>query len=271
MTTISIISGFIVILLEAYLVYVQRLHLTYTSKELVVFPLLLMGVSLLVTILFLIRVIWAHFDPESLESSKFNRIFLVSYLDIRETFREKTYIIIAIITTIVYALLFSLAQGLLIKPSFGPYFEIINEGPPGYAPIFMFFPMNGLGFIISAYQLMVVCCLSLLTGINIAVFSRVYNQRRALKKQGSIKLGLVGASTGLLIACPTCVTPPIMIFLSTILLPLTSTLGTSLLGEMINITVLFFISLILLIIGLGSASRTLHTGHICNIEPYTTH
>lgn len=270
--TLSLASVLLIFLLETLLVYVQRVHLTYMSRELVFFPLFLMSVSLIVTFLFLIRVKCSHFSTVSIENPKhgLKRFFQVSYLAIKETLREKTYMAIAIVAAFSYALLFSLAQGLLIQSSFEPYFQIINEGPPGYAPIFMFSPVNGVGFVVSTYQLTVLGCLSLFTGVNIAVFSRVYTQRRELEKQGSLKLSLAGASTGLLVACPTCVTPPIMILLSTLLWPLTSSLDFTILGEVIKTTILYSLSLFLLLIGLSSASTALHSGLECQIEHRST-
>lgn len=269
--SLSLASVLFVLFLEAWLVYVQRLHLTYSSVEVVFLPLFLMGVSLIVTFLFLVHLKFSPLSAESVKNPKggLRQFFQVYYMPIREMLREKTYIAIALATAFSYALVFSLAQGLLIQASLGPYFKIISEGLPGYAPIFIFFPVKGFGFVVSAYQLAVLVCLSLFTGVSMAVFSRVYKQRRELSKHG-LGLSLVGASAGLLVTCPTCVTPPIMILLSTLLLPLTGSLASSILGEVAQTTVVYSLSLFLLLIGLSSSSRALQSGYVCQIKTNKT-
>lgn len=263
---LSVASILSVLIFEGLLVYALRVHFTYTSIETVVLPLTLLGASLIATLLFLIRLILSDTKPEEAQTFEENvpKFLKIRYSAIKLALSQKLCGFIGLVTAFSYAYVFMLAQGMIVEAPLGPSLRVITEGLPGYAPILLFFPFKSWGLILSTYQLAVMLSLSLFVGVNSSVLVYLYGKNRAMFK--SFGLGLSGATIGFFVSCPTCVTAPILVLVSSYLLPLIPAVAVSPSTESLVMTVIYFSSLFLLLLGLSFSSRTAETGLVCKIR-----
>lgn len=261
----SVASVLLVLALEGFLVYALRTHFTYAGIETVVLPLTLLGASLMVILLFLIRL---ALSDTTLEGEQIREgipsFFKIRYSSIKLALSQKLYGFIGLVAAFSYAYVFMVAQGMIVTAPLGPSLRVITEGLPGYAPIILFFPFKRWGLILSTYQLAVMISLSLLVGANSSLLGYLYGRNRAAFK--SLGLGLSGAAVGFFVSCPTCVTAPIIVLVSSYLLPLipAGTFTPSM--ETLIMTIIYFLSLFLLLLGLSLSSRTAETGLVCKVK-----
>lgn len=253
--SLSVISVLLITLLEGALVYVGRAHFAYTPADRVVPLLLILGVSLLVTALFGIRVVLA---PPPVPVSGWRRFFLPAYLAIRETLRERSYACIALVATFAYALLFLVASGAVSHDAIGPRLQVLWTGVPGYVPQFIVFPTWNLGIVVSAYQAGAVLSLAVLFAANIALLLRLYALQGKLSfGSRSLLPALGGGAGGLFVSCAACATPPVVALISLVVPAaafLQQTAGTAL---------VYFVSVFLVFVGLSYLSRSVESGLIC--------
>ena len=126
---------------------------------------------------------------------------------------------IFIVTFIVYGIFFSLTAGLIVyQPDviFSYHYDVIVPsahmtaccGDPGYMPTIIVYITEHVGLQIIPINLVLVLIVSYLVGLNTALAVKAIS---ITKKSGG--LTSVGATTGLFIACPTCVSTFFAIFI----------------------------------------------------------
>tara|TARA_Y100000590_G_scaffold398028_1_gene480077 strand:+ start:10204 stop:11013 length:810 start_codon:yes stop_codon:yes gene_type:complete len=124
---------------------------------------------------------------------------------------DRKAIKVFVIIFIIYGIFFSMTSGILVyQPEviFSYHYgaEIPSAhitpccGPPGYMPKFVVFLTENIGLNIVPINLLLQIIVSYLVALNTAL---AVNAISITKKTGSI--GSIGATTGLFIACPTCV------------------------------------------------------------------
>lgn len=267
---LSLVSVFLILLLEFTLLYVQRLHLAYTMIELTILVLSLMGISLIITSFVIIRVALCSSKLQSTKAKSFLYRFLSpSYPAIKHAINNKSYVFLGFLAALLYTLLYSWMEGLITEAALGPSFKVIVEGPPGYAPMIIFFPTMNIGIIIPIYQLAVLLSLSTILGLSTAVLA--YTIRQGIFSRKSLGFGLAGAFSGLLVACPVCVAPPILTILSTYLAPWVFSLFLGIFREVIGIGLTYGISILLLWFALVISSKALESGLLCTIQVSSAH
>jgi len=125
---------------------------------------------------------------------------------------------IFIITFIVYGLFFSLTSGLIVyQPEvvFSYHYDVIVPSAhintccsePGYMPQVIVFFTEHIGLQIIPINLLLVVMIAYLVGLNTSLAVSAFS---IVKKSGG--LSGIGATTGLFIACPTCVSTFFAIF-----------------------------------------------------------
>jgi len=126
---------------------------------------------------------------------------------------------IFIVTFIAYGMFFSLTAGLIVyQPDviFSYHYDVIVPsahmtaccGDPGYMPTIIVYITEHVGLQIIPINLVLVLIVSYLVGLNTALAVKAIS---ITKKSGG--LTSVGATTGLFIACPTCVSTFFAIFI----------------------------------------------------------
>jgi hypothetical protein len=126
---------------------------------------------------------------------------------------------IFVVTFIAYGMFFSLTGGLIVyQPDiiFSHHYDAVVPsahmnaccGEPGYMPTIIVYITEHIGLQIIPINLVLVIIVSYLVGLNTAVAVKAISITR---KSG---LGGIGATTGLFIACPTCVGTFFAIFIS---------------------------------------------------------
>jgi len=127
---------------------------------------------------------------------------------------------IFIVTFIVYGIFFSLTAGLIVyQPDviFSYHYDAIVPsahmnaccGEPGYMPTIIVYMTEHIGLQIIPINLVLVVIVSYLVGLNTTL---AVNAISITKKSGG--LTSIGATTGLFVACPTCVSTFFTIFIS---------------------------------------------------------
>ena len=127
---------------------------------------------------------------------------------------------IFVTTFIVYGIFFSLTSGLIVyQPDviFSYHYDVVVPsahmnaccGEPGYMPAIIVYITDHVGLQIIPINLVLVIIISYLVGLNTALAVRAIS---VTKKSGG--LTGIGATTGLFVACPTCVSTFFTIFIS---------------------------------------------------------
>ena len=125
---------------------------------------------------------------------------------------------IFVVTFIVYSIFFSLTAGLIVyqpEVTFSHDYDVIVPsahmnaccGEPGYMPTIIVYITEHVGLQIIPINLLLVVIVSYLVGLNTALAVRAIS---ITKKSGG--LTGIGATTGLFVACPTCVSTFFAIF-----------------------------------------------------------
>lgn len=252
-----------IILMEALLLYFQRQHLSYTPLGLTILVISLMGSSLAITSLLTIRLVICEQHPHVTQKlDRIRYIFNPSYSSIRFALTHRKNLLIGFIVASFYSLVYIWAEGLLVEASLGPVFFVIAQGPPGYAPMFVWFPVEGIGITVPLYQLFVIASLCLLVGLNTALALSIVKMGSLPKK--ALGASLAGATTGLLVACPVCVTPPLITILAVYISPwMALFLGVT--RDLIGVALTYVVSIVLLWLGLSYSSRKLHDALECRV------
>jgi len=126
---------------------------------------------------------------------------------------------IFVATSLAYGMFFSLAAGLIVyQPDviFSYHYDVVVPsahmnaccGEPGYMPTIIVYITDHIGLQIIPINLVLVIIVSYLVGLNTALAVKAIS---ITKKSGG--LTSVGATTGLFIACPTCVSTFFAIFI----------------------------------------------------------
>lgn len=256
---LSIVGFVVVVLLEAVLIYAGREHLAYTDPSMALPPLVVLGVSLLLMILFWLRV---RFPAPPGPRKGLRRLFSPAYGSIRETMGDRSYVIIAAVAGGLYALIFMWAEGAIKRDLMGVRAELLWEGVPGFMPQLTLFPWPDLGIRLSAYQMAAILFLCTLFGVNVALLVRLYAmQGRLLFRGRGLAPGLGGAAAGLLIACPSCAATPMAALVSAFLIP-----AGTLLSKAFGTILVYFLSVVLVVVGLSVSSQAVEKGKSCEID-----
>lgn len=248
-----------VLVLLGWLCYRGRAHLAYMPLVRALPALVILGVSLLVSVLFMLAII---LSPERDGAAGGAGRFGPSYPAIRACLRERPCLWAAVLGAAGYAAIFIIAEGAVSREPAGPRWELLWEGVPGYAPQIVLFPFRDLGIVLSAYQVAAALCLSGLFGVNMALLVRLRQLSGGWFARGkSLGLGVGGAAGGLLLSCPSCAATPLVSLISTALLPAGSFLQ-QIAGSMLT----YFISLALVFAGLTYSSRAAESGGACPLR-----
>ncbi|MDG6907055.1 MAG: hypothetical protein JRN20_14880 [Nitrososphaerota archaeon] len=131
-------------------------------------------------------------------------------------FKERKAVLIG---SILYAVLFSLSDGILI---FQPGVNFLSTygvkdtsyivstccGPTGYVPsLLLFFPTQNLGLQLIPVSILIMVFVSILVGLNLALLRmavKLSKSRIGIPKHEGLLGGTLGAALGLFAGCPTC-------------------------------------------------------------------
>ncbi len=248
------------------MIYTQKLHIIYAPLELMVLIIIFMSSSLIITTHLIIRIIFYSSTRQKLTQQRtgLRRFFYPSYKVIRTVMSYKKINLLGFFLALIYSIIYMWSEGLIVKANMGPVLKTINEGIPGFAPILIFFPFSNIGVIIPIYQIAVLITLSLIIWINSTII--ITSMKIGMFSKSNIGVGLTGAFSGLLVACPVCIAPPLIIILSTYISPWIFPLATTIISGLISTTFFYIFSLLLLWIGLSISSNSLATKNTCDIR-----
>jgi hypothetical protein len=251
--------------LELVLLYSQRLHLAYTEPGLVVLVLALMGVALSITLYTLLQVAFSQTIISPQPSKGMIVRLSPAYPAIRLALGNRISLAAALIGAGLYTALYLWAEGLLVEAAFKPTLRVVWEGPPGYAPMLILFPVAGIGVVVPVYQLAVLLSLSTLLALSTAVLT--YSLKLGGLPRPGLGAGVAGAVSGLFVSCPVCVAPPLLTILSTYLTPWTLPILSLIFREVVGVALFYGLSLALLWTALALSSRSLAAGLACEYRP----
>jgi hypothetical protein len=190
--------------------------------------------------------------------------FARSSLVLRTAFvelRSRQGAVAGAVAVALYVPAFLWSQNAIQQSDIGPGLLVETVGIPGLTPVYILTPFGGTSVVLGSYQVALLGSLGLLLALNAACLAGLL--RAGQFKWSGAGIGVGGLGLGMLVWCPTCIAPPLIALASTYAVPILSLAPGA---QMLMVSAVYLLSLTLLFISLGAATRALVDGPACPIN-----